>query len=562
MIHPFKILFLGIMLFVFSTIFVLAQDQYISPEELMPLLNEIDQLNQKLEQLEKDTASEEMPEDSQQLLNYLKQDMEELNDILERAEKKSLVDKLHINSEIRTRMDWYSFRGHDQSQGKNLHERVHMQPSNRFRLNLRASISDNTKFTSRLTMFRHWSDDDLNVYPDINFLNTTRVSGDVTLKVERAYVDVFLNAESRLPMAITFGRLPSTDGFPTELRENTPRKSTYPAMAYNVESDGIGLSLDLEPLTHISRAAARFVVAIRYDDHEQHFLGMGKQLTDTRGIYRVDEKGMKPIHFSVFQLEGYFPGVFGGLQAIFNILHVPKASRPDLRYEETLTAFYDDDPLLFTRGDDSLGNFTKYSLFLECKKIMGFNLDWFAGVSYLKTHATSATEFMLDPRELALSVDDQEQYQEPVSAKEAYHLFQDYLEAHEINALKYAPYPIGLLNNDGQSDHDAHCVYMGGRLKLPFSKSFCPLLGVEYNHGSRYWLGLGDASEDPLQKLATRGEVWDFYLLQPVTRHLIFRLGHTVTRHDYDQSLSFYYGEPLDVDHKITNTYVLVDARF
>jgi hypothetical protein len=560
--HPSKIFFLGIivLLFVLEP-FAYAKEKYVKPDDIVPILDEIDRLNKRLDKLDQQEESEKLSEKDQELLNFLKQDMAELTEILERVETKSIVDRLEIGAEIRTRIDWYTFHGHDNipftdhPQGKNLYERIHMQPSNRFRLNLRAQISDNLKFTSRLSMMRHWSDDDFPVYPDVNFLNSTRVPGNINLKVERAYVDYFFEPNELLPIAFTFGRMPSTDGLPTDFRENTPRKSTYPAIAYNVESDGIALSLDLEPLTHLPQTAARLIGSLRYDDHEKYF--MGHLLSDKKGVYRIDEEAMDPIYFIVFQLESHIPDFFGGLLAIMNVLYIPQAPKPDFRYNESLAPFYEIDGPLFTQGEDSLGYLTKYTLFVESKEFFGFNFDWFAGLSYLKTHAKGATEFMLDPEKLGLPGN-------PLPARDAYDLLKNYGSnfADQLHALENAPTPIGLLNNDGKSDHDAHCIHVGGRIDLPFPMKRCPKLGIEYNHGSKYWANFGEASEDPLHKLATRGEAWDFYLLQPVSRFFMFRIGHTVTRHDYDQNLSFYYGEPLAIDHKVTNTYLLMDAKF
>ena len=560
--HPLKVFFLGIMtlLFVFEA-FVPAEEKYVTPDKIVPILDEIDRLNKRLDELDQQENSEKLSEKDQHALYLLKDDMEELTEILERVETKSIVDRLEIGAEIRTRFDWYAFSGHDNipftshPQGRKVYERVHMLPSNRFRLNIRAQIIENLKFTSRLTMMRHWSDDDFSVYPEVNFLNTTRVPGNHILKVERAYVDYFFEPHEYLPMALTFGRLPTTDGLPTDLRENTARKSTYPGSAYNVETDGIALSLDLEPLTHFKKSAARFIFSVRYDDNQQYF--MGKQYSDKKGIYRVDDKGMDPLYFLVFQLESYLPEYLGEILAIMNVLHIPQASRPDFRYNDELAPFYADDGLLFTQGEDSLGYLTKYTLFLESKQFLGFNFDWFIGLSYLKTHAKSATEFMLDPSALGLSLP-------PLHARDAYDLLKNYGPDYQtqLNALKNAPSPIGLLNNDGKSDHDAHCIEAGVRFGLPLPMKQCPIMGIEYNHGSQYWANFGDGSEDPLHKLATRGEAWDFYLLQPISRFLMFRAGHTVTLHKYDQYLSFYYGEPQATDQKITNTYLLMDAKF
>ena len=544
--------------------FTFAEKKYVTPEDILPILDEIDALNKRLDELTQKKDEKKLPDSSQKLLDLLKKDMDELSEVLERVETKSIVDRLEIGAEIRTRLDWYTFKGHDNipftnhPAGKLLNEHINLQPSNRFRLNLRANISNNLKLTSRLVMFRHWSDDDFPVYPDVNFLNTTRIPGDINLKVERAYVDFFFEPIDKLPMALTFGRMPSTDGLPTDLRENTPRKSTYPAIVFNVESDGFALSIDLEPLTHIPQFAMRSAYAMRYDDKEKYFLG--KKLSDKQGIYRIDDLAMDPVSFYMVQFESHIPHFFGGLLAIMNVLYIPKAPRPDFRYNEELESFYDKTGLLFTTGEDNLGSLIKYTLFVESKEFFGYNFDWFIGCSYVKTHAKGATEFMLDPRVIGQPFD-------PLPAREAYVQYKTMLENNpnfevQYQALQNAPTPIGLLNDDGVSDHDGHIIHVGIRIDLPLKLDDCPKLGIEYNHGSQYWINFGDGSEDPLHKLSTRGEVWDVYLLQPISRYFMFRLGHTVTRHDYDQNLSFYYGEPLAIDHKVTNTYFLMDAKF
>jgi hypothetical protein len=566
MFYSLKRFFSGMMIiFVFFTSYAFADDKYVKPEDIVPILDEIDELNRRLDELNQKHEKKKLPESSQKLLDLLKKDMDELSDVLERVETKSIVDRLEIGAEIRTRLDWYTFRGHDNipftnhPSGKKLKENIHLQPGNRFRLNLRANVSDHLKFTSRLVMFRHWSDDDFMVYPDVNFLQTTRVPGDINLKVERAYVDYFFEPMEKLPMALTFGRMPSTDGLPTDLRENTPRKSTYPAIAYNVESDGIAFSMDLEPLTHIPRFAMRSAIAIRYDDKEQYF--MGKKLSDKKGIYRIDEQTMEPVSFYVMQFETHIPHFFGGLLAIMNVLYIPKASRPDFRYDDNLAPFYDESELLFIQSPDSLGSLIKYTLFIESKEFFGYNFDWFVGCSYVKTYANGAVEFMLDPGVLTGLPSD------PIPAREAYSQL-DKLRTQfpnyetQLLELENSPTPIGLLNNDGTSDHDGHVIHVGIRIDIPFSLGNCPKLGIEYNHGSQYWCNFGDASEDPLNKLSTRGEVWDIYMLQPISRFFMFRIGHTVTRHDYDQNLNFYYGEPLAIDHEVTNTYFFMDAKF
>ena len=109
-------------------------------------------------------------------------------------------------------------------------------------------------------MLKNWQDND---FGKISGNSEGRVPSDSTLKVERAYVDYFFKLHEKLPMALTFGRLPMADGLPTDLRENTPRKATFPSLAYDLIADGVGLSFMLDKLTGLKNSALRMIY-IRY----------------------------------------------------------------------------------------------------------------------------------------------------------------------------------------------------------------------------------------------------------------------------------------------------------
>jgi len=64
--------------------------------------------------------------------------------------------------------------------------------------------------------------------------------GDIHL--ERAYIDYFVPGT---PLSLTFGRLPTNEGPPNEIKDNTTRKSTWPKLMIDGESDGIIANLSL-----------------------------------------------------------------------------------------------------------------------------------------------------------------------------------------------------------------------------------------------------------------------------------------------------------------------------
>ena len=219
-------------------------------------------------------------------INTLDRDLQELSERLDEVETKTLIDKISIGAEMRTRFDWYHFEDNDLDD----RDSVNLLPSNRFRLNLKADVSENIKFHSRLVVYKNWMDDSMTTTMD---MYAARTPTDTTVKAERAYVDYFFKG---LPLALTFGRLPFTDGLPTDLKENTTRKSTYPSLAYDVEGDGIALSYGLKDLIHLPDSAARLIylkMLIRDDDAE---------------LWEDDALGIDDQNIYLFQFETGFPG--------------------------------------------------------------------------------------------------------------------------------------------------------------------------------------------------------------------------------------------------------------
>ena len=198
---------------------------------------------------------------------------------------------------------------------------------------------------------------------------------------------------------------------------------------------------------------------------------------------------------------------------IANIVYLPDVSSPGDLSGQGLTAV--DLP-------DSLGSMTKATFFFESKRFLGSPVDWFVGYSYMATDAEDGALYDAG-----------------------------------------APFPItiGLLNDDGTSDRSASAFQLGLRYNLPIECLNEPKLGIEYNRGSKYWMGMNFGSEDPLHKLGVAGNAWDFYYIQPVDRYFTIRVGHTMVEYDYENP-ALYYGSPTDVDKEITNTYVLLDVKF
>jgi len=558
--------YISLLYIIFGNNCLYCQDK-VTTKEFETIIEEIERLTKIIDEMEnkKDEYKDENDlNDVQSEIGNLKDDLFEISEILETVERKSLMDIIDIGAELRTRTDWFDFKGHDNISYTDIktnyvHERVHMLPSNRLRLNMKAILSENFLFRSRLTMNHFWADDDEPGYPEANFLNKARIQGNIKLKCERAYIDYFFSLIDKIPMALSFGRIPTTDGLPTDLRENSPRKSTYPSLAYDVETDGIAFSILLDKLTHLPNSALRFGWMLRHDDNQQYI--ENNHLSDKKGIFRDDTMTMDDIHMIIAQAETGLPYFLGGSLIIFNCLYIPNVPCLDLRYSKDIYPFYyNESQILYPEIPDSLGRLIKLTFFIESKGFLGYNLDWFVGASYVNTKAKGALKFMFNPQALQIPAS-------PVLARDAYDIYQNLIHLNPnfesiLKDLQKVPPPIGLLNDDGVSDRDEYAFHIGFRFNINNKLLNIPKIGVEYNKGSKNWFGASSASEDPLNKLNIRGQVWDFYYIQPLNNYFYFRLGYTMTWHDYTNNTNFYYGNSYIVDHKINNIYLLMDARF
>jgi len=540
-------------------------DDAVYKEEFDIILKQLDKITERIEDIEDRQGvrnGDIMPEET---IEMIQNDMDEFSDILNEVEKKSILDRIELRAELRTRFDWYDFTGHDnipftsEQIGDKKHECVYALPTNRFRLNLHTNIGSWLRFHSRLSMTHIWADDDYPVYPEVNLLNASREPSDIALKVERAYVDIFFEPIENLPMALTFGRLPTTDGFPTNLRENSARKSTYPGLAYDMESDGLGLSFDLSQYTGLKNSAYRLVYVRRCEDHESYTYG--KKLTKKRGIYRTDDMASSNLEILISQFETFLPGIFNDSLFILHMVYIPKTPPQDMRFnDDAFQFYYDPSGFLYIDKPDSIGTAWKTTCYLESNNFLNSNIDAFIGAAYIRSIGKGSLKLMIDPSAIGLPG-------LPIQARYAYDTYQHLLAGNPelvtiLKELKSAPEAIGLLCNDDHSRRSAYAFHIGGRYHLDVFKQNKPKIGIEYHFGSQYWLGFNEASEDPLHKLSNRGSTWDIYYIQPVNRYLTFRLGFTDMHKNYDQGVTFYFGEPQSVDHHIQNTYFLLDARF
>lgn len=462
-----------------------GQTVAIPVEDYKAILQRLDTLQKRVDQMEKaespsgKAASAAMP-------SKLAKDVENIFDTLDKVETKTLKDRINLGAELRTRVDSFKLKD-DQILGVaggvgTDHNDNYW--TNRFRLNLDSEIRKNLLFTGRVTAYKNFSNQGLTAQNDAS---QAHVPSDSSLKLDRAYVD-WIPEGMPIPLALTFGRHPSSEGPPSELKENRLRQSTYPSLLFDGEADGVVATVGLERYLGWKNSGIRFAYGKGYQDSNTavSYLDNGSHPYDDINVYAM-----------FFETE--IPGVRDSLLV--------------------LSALQATDINGMSGGGDKIGDMSLYGVHAQANNVADSGFDIFLSTGINQTDPNGRT----------------------------------FIGAGGATT--------GLLNNDGTSEHTGWSVYTGLRYNIPYKAWNNPKVGFEYNHGSEYWASFTWGPSELYNKLATRGDAYDFYYLQPFNDNLFGRLGYTHINYDHG-SMSQVFGEPGDSVAELDNIYFLLDVRF
>ena len=374
--------------------------------------------------------------------------------------------------------------------------------TNRLRLRLSSKVNENISFSGRLTMFKTFGDS-----TPFHFFNGTmgsmaldsnsaQVPTDDTLRVERAYF-VYKNSIGDVHWHFSFGRRPAAYGYGMENHENAVLGGSPAGSIIQMNFDGGSLGFDLADLTGIPGLNVKFCYGQGYeggygtlnsmnaqaDVNDVHFFGAIVKLFDNEDYKLI---------YNWAHGYGLTDGFIG--TAVFPFYVSGKDYNLDGQYDEyTLNPNYGG---FVSRVEpmSEVGNIDLHSLIAQGYT---FDFSWFAAYSMSKTDPTNR------------------------SANPMYQF----------------------MGMDQMMDGTGHSVWLGVMTpELPFLGG---KLGVEYNHGTKYWqpfILTYDA-----QKLATRGDVYEVYYHQPIVGNNFFAtLGYIHYDYEYTNSGNF-MGEPVKI---------------
>lgn len=434
-------------------------------------------------------------------------DIEERLDVIE---TKSILNKITIGGEFRTKMETLSYQNYPVTNPQTLvttkyDKSIDELWSNRLRLNLKGEITEDLVFHGRLTYYKLWSstnnDSTLSDMSAAHFLGS-----EGKLHVEKAYVDYFVPGT---PLSISFGRLPTSEGPPNELRDNSTRKATYPRVFIDAESDGVATTLALSQWTGLANSIFRF----RYGKIFQNYNAFkGVDLADSRTFIAAFETQVPRVKDSIFWLSyGQFIGI------------------------PTAAAYSTMVPYTVLSSPKDSGSVSIMNCHLQFFDIMKFGLDWFGTFGYLTTSPRKEGSVLDLPDAIFGAGNDME-----------VGIFGD------------------SLHNDVGVNQAGHVIYTGLRYRLPVSCLRHPKIGFEYNHGSKYWMGImAGGGADLVNKLDVSGDAYELYYIQPLIKnHMFLRLGWVFLDYKYYSTSLFASRAGTESDLKVHNVYLLADIRF
>jgi len=399
----------------------------------------------------------------------------------------------------------------------------------RLRLRMSSKVNENVSFTGRLVMYKTFGDT-----TPFHFFNGTmgsmnmdansaQMPTDDGIHVERAYF-VYSNNIGSVPYHFSLGRRPAAYGAGMENHENAVLGGSPVASIIQMNFDGASLGFDLEELTGIPGLNLKFC-------YGQGFEGQYGTLNSLNAVNDVND-----VHFWGFILKafdndnykvwynyadglGLTDGFIGTVVLPFYI--TGNDYNLDGKYDTyTLNPNYGG----FVSRVEPMSKVGDIQLHTVMVQGNTFGFNWFGSYSMSKTDPSG-------------------------SSKNPMYQF---------------------MGQDKMFDGTGHMVWLGVMTpELPFTKG---KLGVEYNHGSKYWQPFMLTTDS--MKLATRGDVYEVYYHQPIVGDNFFAtIGMMYQDYKYTNSGSF-LGEPVEIDKatafntmmpvvdKVTNYYVKLTYRY
>lgn len=413
-------------------------------------------------------------EDPQEKIEELTDRVTELEDIVSELERKAALQRLSWSADYRITLSSFRYEGEAPDGSRNpdgtprqVTLKNQEQWTHRARLSLQADPTGSLRFRARLTVFKRFGD--TAVVPVLES-SSGRLPRDTTARFDRFWIDWFLSPR----WSLSLGRISSTDGSPSELRENLDRPaSTLSLGLIDREYDAIAGTYQ------VGRLLLRgFYLSWQFQRADDAYGGLPFLARDSAPMrvygaalqYRSETAAIPN-----FDITAFVSPKFRALPP----LELPVGGR--------LVA-----P---SSVPDSLGKVMgATALLLWRDMVKGLDAFVAGSISYVSPSG-DAIEYPIGPDGASIPV-------------------------------------LTLLSAD-RDDHVGVQVYTGFRLTMPFGGKRAPRTGFELTYGNRNIPTFATPTSDLVTRLGQRGRTYDLYYIQPIYPNLFARLSGTVIDYDY-----------------------------
>ncbi len=474
-----------------------------------------------------DNAALKKIESLQQELQQLKQQLESQNenileneDILEKVETKSILDKINFSPDLELRFDKLRYEN-SSIEGEN----TKIAPSDYTgnapapgTLNRRSGYTKHFDIATTIYFDLQMSaqlDEHTKFHGKLSFANTTQshqrmciLSRDIKAQnaesafdVTLAYIDYTPRPNTDYSSTLSIGILPTSNGTPMQYTQNSQRSSMFPALVFDMNSYGLIYTQKLKSI--YARAVFAQAYTLRNIFYPYQCNRENIDNATITGIYLDD----------TFRVLGSRALLSAGFNALLDFKAHPYLG-PDVTSADTKV----------------LGSIYTTGIGIDLPKINESALDLFVHT--------------------ALSI--------PNSNGK----IQDYKITHYQNGkgltatntpgFTEADYASGtMLTKNG------YALYFGTKYTL--NDRFD--IGAEFNHGSKYWFAATQGAKNMFNKLALRGNGYEFYAHWMFTRHIFAKFGFLDMHERYTGS-GWHFGEPAKKKADQEISYVSLHAKF
>jgi len=471
-------------------------------------------INDKIQTLEN-----EMKQLKQEML-YHQEDLDERMPIIEKIEKKSILDKVNFSPELMLRFDKFKYTNKSiENENTMIWGNPDYQPDGTF--NRRTGYSKDFDIASsiRFRLNMNADFDDVKFYGRMLYSNSSQANQRVCIlsrdikagtaasafDVDRAYVDYSPNRDSEYAFTFSFGILPTTGGTPMQYAKGRKRNSMFPALVFDMNTYGMIGTQKLGEDTY-----ARVILAKAYTLRPNFYpYQCNRENIDNANI-------MGAYADTKFHFLGNSLLTFGA-----NMMH-------DLKAHPYLG------PDVSSSDSHKLGTMLTFGLGLDIEKVLQTNTTLFMHTALSNPHGNG----------------EDDDYQ--IVATSSGQTIQDGLTEDGKTGFTESTYASGeMLGNNG------YALYIGTKYDIDEKWN----LGLEYNYGSKYWYSATQGAEDMFNKLATRGSAYEVYGVWKYNRYLNTKLSYLNIHEDYTGS-GWHFGEPATKDATQSIVSLSLEARF